>query len=475
MNSSVEETWAGLRMLQFHAACSSDVLPDAPSAGPAVPLSEMSSTPRHGSFVLSRASLETVLDRAPSALLDALRQSAGEAGWPVYLVGGPLRDALLRRPVRDLDFAVEGDAPALAAALAEKTGARLTTHPRFGTATVELDEAQLDLVTARREEYPHPGALPVVAAGSMADDLARRDFSINAMAFPISRSESGLLDPHGGLADLADGLVRVLHPASFVDDPTRVFRAVRYARRLGFTVEPGTLERLNEAVFAGALATVSGDRLRRELERIFAEDRPAEALEAAAELGVLSAIHPALGRREVTGALRKAGALPAVPPSFWLVAISYHLTPGEGESLVQCLNLTKEQSRLVRDTIWLRENEDAVRRAAATPSRLAAALGGIHPEALAAAAPLTGDPVVSRVLAAHNARLQGDRAGISGDDLLDMGLARGPAVGAVLGQLRDARLDGLVTTPEEERILARKLISLVADRGLPPNAERTGE
>ena len=435
----------------------------------------MSSTPRHGSFVLSRASLETVLDRAPSALLDALRQSAGEAGWPVYLVGGPLRDALLRRPVRDLDFAVEGDAPALAAALAEKTGARLTTHTRFGTATVGLDEAQLDLVTARREEYPHPGALPVVAAGSMADDLARRDFSINAMAFPISRSESGLLDPHGGLADLADGLVRVLHPASFVDDPTRVFRAVRYAWRLGFTVEPGTLERLNEAVSAGALGTVSGDRLRHELERIFAEDRPAEALEAAAQLGVLSAILPALGRPEVTSALRTAGALSAVSPSFWLAGMSCHLTPGEGESLVQRLNLTKEQSRLVRDTIWLRENEDAVRGAAATPSRLAAALGGIHPDAVAAAAPLTGDPVVSRVLAAHNTRLQGDRAGISGDDLLDMGLARGPAVGALLDQLRDARLDGLVTTPEEERILARKLVSLVADRGLPPNAERTGE
>ena len=434
----------------------------------------MSSTPRHGSFVFSRASLETVLDRAPSALLDALRQSAGEAGWPVYLVGGPLRDALLRRPVRDLDFSVEGDAPALAAALAEKTGARLTTHPRFGTATVELDGAQLDLVTARREEYPHPGALPVVAAGSMADDLARRDFSINAMAFPISRSESGLLDPHGGLADLADGLVRVLHPASFVDDPTRVFRAVRYAWRLGFTVEPGTLERLNEAVSAGALGTVSGDRLRRELERIFAEDRPAEALEAAA-LGVLSAILPALGRPEVTSAIRKAGTLPAVPPTIWLAALSYHLTPGEGESLVQRLKLTKEQSRLVRDTIWLRENEDAVRRAAATPSRLAAALGGIHPEALAAAAPLTGDPVVSGALTAHNTRLQGDRAGISGDDLMDMGLARGPAVGAVLGQLRDARLDGLVTTAEEERILARKLVSLVADRGLPAHAGRTGE
>ena len=440
----------------------------------------MSSTPCHGSFVLSRASLETVLDRAPSALFDALRQSAGEAGWPVYLVGGPLRDALLRRPVRDLDFSVEGDAPALAAALAEKTGARLTTHPRFGTATVELDGAQLDLVTARREEYPRPGALPVVTAGSMADDLARRDFSINAMAFPISRSESGLLDPHGGLADLAGGLVRVLHPASFVDDPTRMFRAVRYARRLGFTVEPDTLAGLNQAVSAGALVTVSGDRLRHELERIFAEDRPAEALEAAAELGVLSGIHPALGRREVTGAIRKAGALSAVPPSFWLAAMSYHLTPGEGESLVQRLNLTKEQSRLVRDTIWLREHEAAVRGAAATPSRLAAALGRIHPEAVAAAAPLTGDPVVSRVLAAHNARLQGDRAGISGDDLLDMGLARGPAVGAVLDQLRDARLDGLVMTPEEERVLARKLVSLVpdsglSDRGLPNNGEQTGE
>ena len=450
-------------------------LPDAPSVGPAVPLSEMSSTPRHGSLVLSPASLGVRLDGPRLVLFDALRQFAEEADWPVYLVGGPLRDALLRRPVRDLDFSVEGDAPALAAALAETTGARLTTHPRFGTATVELDGAQLDLVTARREEYPRLGALPVVVAGNMADDLARRDFSINAMAFPIGRSESGLLDPHGGLTDLADGLVRVLHPTSFIDDPTRVFRAVRYARRLGFTIEPDTLERLNEAVSAGALGTVTGDRLRRELERIFTEDRPAEILETAAQLGVLSGIHPALGRPEVTGAIRTAGALSAVPASFWLAVLSHHLTPGEGESLVQLLNLTKEQSRLVRDTIWLRENEDVLRGAAATPSRLAAALAGIHREVVAAAAPLTGDPVVSWALAAHDTRLQGDRASISGDDLLAMGLAGGPAVGAVLDQLRDARLDGLVTAPEEERALAMKLVSVVLDRGLSAQREWTGE
>ena len=225
------------------------------------------------------------------ALLEGLRRLASERGQPAYLVGGPLRDAALGAPLRDLDFSVVGDAPALAASLANELGGCLTVHPRFGTATVKLADAQIDLVTARKEVYPSPGSLPEITPGSIDDDLARRDFSINAMALPIWGS-GGLLDPHDGLGDVAHRRVRTLHDGSFIDDPTRMLRAVRYEQRFGFNLEETTERNLRDALSAGAMATVSGDRWRHELDRILEEDHPAKTLSRAAELGILAAIHP---------------------------------------------------------------------------------------------------------------------------------------------------------------------------------------
>lgn len=192
--------------------------------------------------------------------LDAVREAAEE---PVYLVGGAVRDLLLGRPRADVDLVVEGDAAALAARL----GGAEKEHERFGTVAVEVQGHELDIATARTESYPEPGALPVVApAADVEADLARRDFTVNAMAIPLE-GEPRLIDPHGGRADLGEGTLRVLHPRSFADDPTRAIRAARYGSRFGFGLEPGTFDLLRRA----DLSTVSADRRRAELERLAAE------------------------------------------------------------------------------------------------------------------------------------------------------------------------------------------------------------
>jgi tRNA nucleotidyltransferase (CCA-adding enzyme) len=198
---------------------------------------------------------------------------------PVYLVGGAVRDLLLGGGRADIDLVVEGDA----AALAELLGAEVVSHERFATAKVKLDGHEVDVASARSESYPHPGALPVVEPAEHVEaDLARRDFTVNAMAIPL-RGEPMLIDPHGGRADLDAGLLRVLHPRSFEDDPTRAIRAARYAGRFGFGLEEGTEELLRKT----DLGTVSADRREAELLRLAAEDEPPRAFALLAEWGLV--------------------------------------------------------------------------------------------------------------------------------------------------------------------------------------------
>jgi tRNA nucleotidyltransferase (CCA-adding enzyme) len=206
----------------------------------------------------------------------AVREAA--AGMSAYVVGGGVRDGLLGRPHLDLDVVVEGEIEPLVAAL----GGDAVEHERFGTAVVEVGDAEVDVARARAESYPQPGALPEVRPATIAEDLGRRDFSINAMAHPLSGGEE-LLDPHGGLEDLRAGRVRVLHAGSFVDDPTRALRAARYVARFGFELEDETA-----ALLRGAdLGTVSEERVTSELARIAREERPSAALALIADWGVL--------------------------------------------------------------------------------------------------------------------------------------------------------------------------------------------
>ena len=196
--------------------------------------------------------------------MELVREAAREKNCRPYLVGGPVRDLLLERAVVDIDIAVEEDSSALARALAKLMSGRVKSFPQFLTYKVTADQMpEIDIATARKERYRSPGALPSVTPGHLRDDLLRRDFSINAMAVDVV--EGALHDPTGGEADLRARLVRVLHDQSFIDDPTRIYRAIRLASRLGFSIEPHTGELMRNAITSGALITISKERIWREL------------------------------------------------------------------------------------------------------------------------------------------------------------------------------------------------------------------
>ena len=214
------------------------------------------------------------LDKSLSAqqlrLLRVVAEASGKRGTPLYLVGGLVRDLLLGSPAMDFDLVVEGDAIALAQALAAQSGGRVTVHARFGTAqwfSPDSTHPALDFISTRSETYTHPGALPTVKPGQLADDLARRDFTINTLAVRLDGEHWGqLYNELDGLKDLRDGLVRVLHPNSFLDDPTRLFRAVRYEQRYGFQIAPETVLLIPPA--RPLIASLSSERVRHELDLI---------------------------------------------------------------------------------------------------------------------------------------------------------------------------------------------------------------
>jgi tRNA nucleotidyltransferase (CCA-adding enzyme) len=371
-------------------------------------------------------------------LLDA---AAGHDG--VYLVGGAVRDLLLGREPRELDVVVEGDV----AALARRLGAGATVHERFGTATVQSDGCRFDLAAARAETYARPGALPDVRPAGIDADLRRRDVTVNALALDLGSGELRAVEH--AREDLAAGRLRVLHDASFTDDPTRLWRIARYAARLGFDLEEHTAALAAAAVAAGALETVSGDRIGNELRLALVEPDPLAALAAAAALGLAPWLTP--DRDRATAAL----AL---------------LPPGEGRAdlLVLAASLAPDLERAAADALLARLGftaaERAVLRACARASDLAAAMVDAGPRPSALARVLRGVPVDAVALAgAHGAsgparrwldELRDVTLEIGGDDLLAAGVPRGPEVGARLAAALDRRLDGELAEGREAELAA---------------------
>jgi tRNA nucleotidyltransferase (CCA-adding enzyme) len=340
--------------------------------------------------------------------LAAVREAGGD---PVYLVGGAVRDLLLGRGRADIDLVVEGDA----AALAERLGVEVTAHERFGTAKVRLNGHEVDIAGARSESYPQPGALPVVKPGAdLAADLRRRDFTINAMAIPL-QGEPGLIDPHGGEADLAIRQLRVLHDGSFVDDPTRALRAARYASRFGFGLEKHTAELIR----ATDLGTVSADRREAELLRLASEAEAASGFALLAEWGLLE-LRPG-GTALVARTAELLGSDPwrgAAPHDRALLAAA--LGPPRGE-----LALAEAEPK--------------------RPSR-AVALAAPHDEIELVLARALGAEWLDRYVEEwRDLALE-----IDGSDLIAVGLDPGPALGRGLEEALRRKLDGELNGREQE-------------------------
>jgi tRNA nucleotidyltransferase (CCA-adding enzyme) len=401
--------------------------------------------------------MSTTEDRR--SLEASIRREADRLGWTVYLVGGTVRDRLRRRAPRDIDVAVEGDAVALAVEWARRRGAEAVTAAAFGTASVTIGRGmrplRIDFSSARGETYRHPGALPDVFPAGIEADLARRDFTVNAMAVPLNGPAAGsLVDPYGGKSDLARRVVRMLHPRSPHDDPTRAYRAVRFALRLGFRIEPGTRAWIEAARDAGAFARVSGDRLRRELLLLLGEVPPAAAAAALSRLGLDRAIDPALTasaatRRRLSPLGR--GALSARGESAGWTALLLWLIDG-----------AREDRRRVADRLglagsrrdeWLRAPADrsAARdllAARAPASALAALARDWSPEELLAIA-ASFPPAPRRKLLEARRRGAALKLSIRGEDLKRSGLAPGPVIGRALERTWRARVDGRIGRADE--------------------------
>ena len=379
------------------------------------------------------------------------------AGLPsVYLVGGAVRDLIVGQDSVDLDLAVEGDGVSAARELARRLDGEAAVHERFGTATVRAGELAVDLATARRESYPRPGVLPEVQPASIEEDLARRDFTVNAMAVALSEPGRGeLRDPLGGFADLAVARIRVLHDRSFIDDPTRVLRAVRYEARLGFGLEHDTERLLREAAAADALSTISGPRVRDELMDLLREPAAPVAVGRMRDLGVAAALHPRLRADPelVASALLGAGETGADPGLTALAAL-VSADPKALEPFVSGLGLSATD----RDAVLRAANSapalPAALRDGPRPSEVHALLAGEPPETLALALAL-GAPagVVQRFIAS----LRDTRLEISGQDLVDSGLAPSEAIGLALEETLRRKLDGEVAGREEELRTALEL------------------
>ena len=435
--------------------------------------------------------LQSKLSTRDHQLLRGVAAEAESRGLPIYLVGGLLRDLALGVPVTDLDLVVEGDAIGFARALAAKFGGKVVTHAKFGTAKWTLSPLaapragahsgtgpgaahrdHIDLISARSEKYHRPGQLPRVNPGGIDDDLRRRDFTINTLALRLDEPHFGELhDPFGARADLDRGIVRVLHPKSFLDDPTRMYRAVRYEMRYGFKMAPETLGLIEPA--RDHVPALSAQRVRHELDLILAEDQAAAMLGRLAELDLLHPIHAALpSRRPILQKLqdpakpRGVNDSPDVRWLLWLVGLTapqirsinrrLHFRRGLLEAILAAAALLREGPRLLR---W-------------KPSKLTPCLDKLPLLAVQGACQGATNARVRDMLQEYLSRWRELKPFTTGKVLKAHGLAPGPVYRIILAELRSAWLDGSVASRADEKkqleILLRRFHPGAKQSGLAP-------
>jgi tRNA nucleotidyltransferase (CCA-adding enzyme) len=391
---------------------------------------------------------EQVLSRLPTMVLEVLTEAAEWApDTAIYLVGGTVRDALLGTGLQDLDLVLEaGDAQQLGHNLKSTFGGRLNCHQGFGTCTLVLPSGLvIDLATAREEYYRHPGALPTVTPSTLRKDLSRRDFTVNALALRFHPEPATMLDPYGGLADMEAKELKLLHPLSFIEDPTRILRGARLAGRLGFRFDDITLQRAKAALIPEVLGKISRERLRSELELCCQEPRPGPALFYLEEIGALEAMFGLTVDRQLLLTLDELAQQLALPRESCLLALLLRLDDDKVDTHFEAFRWPKrylqargrlldiERRQLVRD-------EDLER------------LG----EAGRAVVKAFSQELKARVTAFEKVPR---RRKLRGQDVLDLGLASGPEVGKVLEEVARARAAEQVHTFEEELDLARNLVA----------------
>jgi len=412
-------------------------------------------------------------------LLKQLGSMGDELGYRVYAVGGFVRDLLLGEENLDIDITVEGDGIRFASLFSERHGCRVKSHEKFGTAVILLpDDLKVDVASTRMEYYDSPGVLPTVESSSLKMDLYRRDFTINTLAISLSARDFGhLVDFFGGQRDLKEKSIRVLHNLSFVEDPTRVFRAIRFEQRLGFHIATHTENLIRNAVRMEFLERLGGKRLLAELVHILREREPQNAVERMATLGLLRYIHPELTfTQDVRHLLEESRQMiswfellylqrPFERWGVYLLALCDNLHPQAFEETCSRLAISGSYRQKLIDgrakgiTILEELIRRVMRGKSLRQSELYHWLHDLPVETLLHMMARSGKEEVRRHISTYFTQLSSVHALITGNDLKKLGIPKGPVYRTILDQVLDARLDGLVSSREEEIELVTRIMS----------------
>ncbi|MFA6216342.1 MAG: hypothetical protein WDL87_01640 [Candidatus Omnitrophota bacterium] len=423
--------------------------------------------------------MKEYLKRLPPDILEIIlsaQQVSTELGYRVFLVGGFVRDLILGVKNFDVDIAVESDGIRFARALGSKIGAKVIAHRRFGTATLIIKpHLKVDIATTRKEDYPYPGSLPEVRAGVLEDDLVRRDFTINSLAINISVRDFGvLIDVCGGKSDVMAGKIRVLHEQSFIDDPTRILRAIRFEQRYNFRIEPITLALLKGAAKQRILQRIQPQRLRDELILILKERFPLKPLKRIRDLRCLDFISPHLclapGTCRLISAIDKEVAWFAANHNhrrhldvwvIYLIALLEHLGEAQVKSICEKFVFRKAEGKKILSFKQFRPQYfQMLRKPKVKPSRIYKLLEPLsYEEIILLRAKYKNKnfrQYLDEFISIHNEM----RIAVSGHDLRGFGVSPGPAYQYIFKKVLEARLDGKLHTRHEELMFVRKLAKL---------------
>jgi tRNA nucleotidyltransferase (CCA-adding enzyme) len=407
------------------------------------------------------------------SLLKSIGRLADERGESAYAVGGIVRDLFLKRPGVDIDITVEGDGVTFAEKFAKLTGSEVETFTRFGTSIVVVPGfGKIDIATARMESYEKPGALPAVKKSGIMQDLYRRDFSLNAMALSLSPGYFlKLLDPFGGLEDLKKGRIRALHEKSFIDDPTRIFRAIRFEQRFRERIEPRTQKLLSQAVRGNYIQRVSGERLRNELRLIFQEPHPKDAVRRLGELKILPYIHAALGvsfrvkksLSQIASAIaffKKTGMVLDEETMVWFQALLMEPSAAEAASLSKRLMLSKAEQKIVSQSARVFPNFlKNLGKIGLPVSRFYRFLSPLRPEVQCFLMAMAGRTVRKKMVH-YFERIQETEFWIRGRDLKTLGIEPGFQYSFILLEALNGQLDGKFKSRKEALAWVKKTFVL---------------
>ncbi|MCX7857512.1 MAG: CBS domain-containing protein [Deltaproteobacteria bacterium] len=434
--------------------------------------------PEHPHFEKKRNLRHLIEERVKREIIKRLRQIgeiADKIGYRAYLVGGFVRDLLLRKENYDVDVVIEGDGIKFAKELAKTYSLKIKEHKEFGTAKVWYpDGFTVDIATCRLEYYSEPGSLPVVEKGSLKLDLLRRDFTINTLAISLNKNTFGeLIDFFGGQRDIKDRTIRVLHSLSFVEDPTRILRALRFEHRFEFRISKHTMNLIRNAVRMGFLSKIEGKRIWSELRLIFSEHSPEKILKRLEDLGILSAIFHGLRFTDRTYRLfQEVGSIhrwyellykerPCDKVYLYLIALMNEMSLKDVEDFLDRLEIPVSQKKKIKsDLTSVNVAKSALSNAKnMKKSEIAKILRDMSQEAILLLMAESENEDLRKSISNFITTFSSVKPEITGKDLKSMGLKEGPIFREILESVRDAKIDGIIKTKDDEINYVRKYIT----------------